>query len=299
MSDTALGAELPVYTSLMSESVKSSSGPQMLTLWHSFAVAADVAVIVGAVILASLLNLEFGGVPNAVILIVSGALAVISTSAAWLALGPLSLNVRMIGASLVLLAALVGATVPLAATGANAQAVMGMFVAGVAQFSLLQAPYWLFRSWHRLRICQLDEMVGGPIERFQYSLRQMLLVMTLVAVALGVGRGVFWMAANSERALDVDPELIGFFGLLVGYNLLLAWPLIWGVLSPGRIAFRICLGVVLAALVVICTYPMITSLIGREEGSWLYWLLFIPQPLFLLTHLVATRISGYRLVQGM
>jgi hypothetical protein len=45
------------------------------------------------------------------------------------------------------------------------------------------------------------------------------------------------------------------------------------------------------------TYPLTISVLGRGEGPWLYWLAFVPQPAYLLAHLLATRASGYRLVQ--
>jgi hypothetical protein len=279
-------------------SSRSSRGPRMLALWHLLALLADVGVIGAAIVIASRAGLRFGSVHNLSVLTMGAALSVVSSTAAWLALGPLAISVRIVGAPLVCLAALVAATIALTATGANPEAIIGTFLAGIAQFLLLQAPYWLLRSWHRLRIVPVDELdLCGPIERLQYSLWQMLVVMTLIAVALGIGRGIIFLAGNSRGPSGTVVVLTSFFALLVGYNLLLAWPLIWAVLSPTGVVWKVASAIVLTGLVVVVAHPLTKTVLGPGEGSWIYWLVFVPQPAYLLTHLLATRISGYRLVR--
>jgi hypothetical protein len=231
------------------------------------------------------------------LLLAGAGLAGVSLSSAWLALGPLRMSIRLAAAPVVALGAVLLAILPLASAGANAAAVIGLFVAGVVQFLALQAPYWLLRLWHRLQIVHLKELEGGgPIDRLQYSLWQMLLVMTLVAVALAIGRGVFALAGTARQTGDVGTTLLLFFSLLVAYNLLLAWPLLWGVLSPLGIAWKFPAAGALAALVVVAAYPLTNSVLPGE-GQETYWLIFAPQPAFLLAHLFATRVAGYRLVR--
>ena len=275
----------------------SSVGPAKLALWHLLSLVADIAVVVSAVVVSSRYGVRFGPVPNLSVIVVGAALALVSTAAAWLALGPLAFWIRGIGAPFVCLGALVAATILLWMTSANSDAATGTFVAGIAQFLLLQVPYWLLRFGHRLQIAPLDRTVQGmEAERLQYSLWHMLLVMTLVAVALGVGRGVFVLVAPA-RPTGSELTLIAFFVLLVSYNLLLAWPLIWAVLSPSGFLWKVAAALVLAALVVVVAHPLTISLLGAGEGTWVYWLIFVPQPAYLLIHLLATRISGYRLVR--
>lgn len=270
----------------------------MLVVWHLLALAVDAGLI-GAVLIR---RWSLGGGLNTVqhfaVLVMGAALAVTSLTAAWLALGPLAIAVRMAVAPLVCLVVLFAATLPLAATGANPAAVMGLFLAGIAQFLLLQVPFWLIRSWHRLRVVALGELGGrGSMERLQYSLWQMLVVMTLIAMALGIGRGIIALVGHSSPGPGFVVVLSSFFAMLVGYNLLLAWPLVWAVLSPIRMARKIAWAIGLTILVVIVAYPLTTAILGPGEGAWIYWLIFVPQPAYLLAHLFATRAGGYRLVQ--
>lgn len=271
----------------------------MLALWHLLALVVDAGVI-GAVLTISMrMELRFGSVPNLAVLVMGAALAAVSMAAAWLALGPLTFSVRLACAPLACLAALFAAAILLLTIGAKPEVVIGVFLAGIAQFLLLQAPYWLLRSWHRLQIVSLDELEpSGPLKRLQYSLWQMLVVMTLVAVSLGVGRGLIAFTGGARGPQGFELILICFFVLLVGYNLLLAWPLVWAVLSPTGLVWKVASASVLAALVVAIAYPLTTWLLGVGEGPWIYWLVFAPQPAYLLTRLFATRISGYRLVRS-
>lgn len=268
----------------------------MLAMWHLLALVADAAVVGASLAGALRFQTRFEPLQHLALLAIGAALATSSVTAAWLALGPLSVPLRMAVAPLICFAALFAAALPLVATHVNPEAVIGVFLAGIAQFLLLQAPIWLIRTWHRLRIAQLEELAeSGPIERLQYSLWQMLAVMTLVAVALGIGRGI--MALVGPFRGPGGLTLIFFFVLLVAYSLLLAWPLIWAVLSPSGVMWKGACAAVLVALVLTITYPLTISVLGRGEGPWLYWLAFVPQPAYLLAHLLATRASGYRLVQ--
>jgi hypothetical protein len=168
---------------------------------------------------------------------------------------------------------------------------------GIVQFMGMQAPYWLLRTWNQLRIVHVRDLgAGGSMERLQYSLRQMLLAMTVVAVSLAIGRGVFALAGTAPANSNIAITLLAFFAILVCFNLLLAWPLLWALLAPTGVQWKIAASALLAGLVIVSALPLTTTVLGGE-GPSIFWLVFVPQPAFLLTHLLAMRLAGYRLVR--
>ena len=276
-----------------------SPSARRLALAQCLACFVDIAVM-GSVVVVTLLLFpsRFEGGVHVAVMMMGMALAIVSIVSAWVPLGPLPLSVRVVAAPLICLVALLLAALLLAASDVDVEPVIGILIAGVAQFVVLQAPYWLFRQWHHLRIVHRGELAAeGLAERLQYSLGQMLLVTTLVAVALAIGRGIFSLASEGDGPRGSVLTLAVFFMLLVGYNLLLAWPLLWAVLATRGIVWRLAAAAVLVALVLVSAYPLCVAVLGSGEGRWIFWLTFAPLPAYLLTHLFATRLCGYRLLR--
>src|SRR5262245_2836257 len=79
-------------------------------------------------------------------------------------------------------------------------------------------------------------------------------------------------------------------------NLLLAWPLIWSVLSPIGPLWKMAVSVTLGLLVTATELPAAESFLGKGPDEF-FWLINFPQLAMLLTYLIATRWLGYRLIR--
>lgn len=229
--------------------------------------------------------------------LIGACYGVISIAAAWLALGSHPWHWRLIGTSAAVLTALASGMIGFAAVfRGGEEALIGLCASGVAQFVLLQAPYWLLRRCYRLRVIHQTEL--GPEDasgRLQFSLWQMLTVMTIIAVALGAGRGLVAVLRLAEQTRGIDGDIIVVFTLLVGYNLLLTWPLIWSVLSPAAARWKVPLAIVIAGVLTAVEMPSAQSLLGKGPAGF-FWLINMTQVACLLAHLIAMRWCGYRLI---
>jgi len=273
---------------------ESAAGSRYFTLVHLLLIGAEIVLAVVATLLVIRLVRERD---DHVAVILGVCYGVISVAAAWLALGVQPWLMRLCGSVLTALAVLVSGVVGFAAIMGSEDFLGGLVVSGLAQFLLLQFPFWLLRWVWGLRLVHEGQL--GPAagrDRFQFSLWQMLLVMTLVAVALGIGRGVVELLGKFGGSRGMGGDDLIVFSLLVGYNLLLAWPLIWSVLSPGGAIWKTALALLLGAALTAFEMPVARALVGTGPSE-LFWLMNIPQVACLLAHLAVTRACGYRLVR--
>jgi hypothetical protein len=151
-----------------------------------------------------------------------------------------------------------------------------------------------------LTVVQVDDALStAAAEKLQFRLWQMLLGMTIIAVVLGIGRGLYqWILAWSPSPY-VDDELIVLFTLFTGFNLLLAWPMLWAILaSTKNSTARVFVSVALAAIVTLVEYPVFVGVLPVVQPPPLvFWIINVPQVLCLAAHLIATRSGGLCLVR--
>jgi len=276
-----------------------AAGPRRFALTQLLTVAINAVTIILTLAVLAMMGRPFDDEGGLLMVVISAAFGPVSLCAAWLALGPFSFPLRLVWAPTAATLCLFISAIALALARADGKSIAGIFVAGGAQFLLLQAPYWLLRWSNGLRVMhasQFDELALP--ERFQFRLWQMLLVTTVAAIVLGIGRGlVSLLTVSGFRARDLA-EMVVFLTLFVGFNLLLAWPMIWAVLSPGRAGWKIAVALALVAATTAVEYPVVASLLGNGGAPWWCFILLNgPQIFCLAAHLVATRICGYRLVR--
>lgn len=167
------------------------------------------------------------------------------------------------------------------------------------QFLVVQAPYWLTRSWLNLRAIPKSEMpTVTRVASLQYSLLEVLFAVTMAAIALGIGRWAIHLGIYAREQRDGGLEAIAAFGLLVGFGALVAWSLAWAALSRSASLWKLASAIFVTAVLMIGTYSVLPSVTPGPSGSS-FWLFFAPLPFYLLTHLLAARLCGYRLVRSL
>ena len=217
------------------------------------------------------------------------AFAIASVQANWLVFGPYRFAIRLFVTSIVAIITAVLAIVILRPIG---DIILGVAIIG--QFVLLQAPLWVLRAAFRLRLRYTATDLQESSKSIQFSLWHMLLGMTVVGMLMGMGR----LFTASLQKLDVGhtKDLHGF-GLFVGFNLLLAWPLIWSILSPSKLFLRLSIALLLAVVLTVCEAFVFLKLFGMQEAPVFFGITNVIQCLTLMSHLLITRSFGYHLVR--
>lgn len=164
-----------------------------------------------------------------------------------------------------------------------------------------QIPLWIARKSFRWRLINLEDensdSEDGPL---QFSIRHMLLVMLLVALALGPAQLV--LPSMRLRALfyHVD-ELAAVLAMLVVTNLIMAVPCVWGALVksipfPPQIWPVFC-AVVAAAEVGVFWLAFAPVSVGLIEVLLAFFLFNLLQCATVYFTLRLFRAAGYRLVR--
>jgi hypothetical protein len=215
---------------------------------------------------------------------------------AWVALGPLTLVVRLplslawLGTAVL---ALVGNVV---VHGPGSQEVVIVFGgAAFGQWLLAQFPLWPLAVGYGLRIRHAgDDALRGRAEQ-QFGIRQLLIVTTIVAVALAIGRAIA-LAVATRFSVDIEVFIIISFLAIAGLTMML--PLVLAALLlrhalPATLAM-----LMLIALGTATELPLLVSLSpraggGPEVGHFIG--LNAVQCLWVLAVTGALRAAGYRL----
>jgi hypothetical protein len=227
--------------------------------------------------------------------------AQINLAAACLALGPFSLKARFAIATVIgMFAYIATACSFLGEPGRDVY--LGLLVGFVAEFVVIQTPLWLMRWQLGLRIVHYADLTAEEsIRSRQFTIRELFLTTTFIAVLLGIGRAVFsslsdFPLLNSGR--DVV-RMISLFLMIAGFNLLLAWPAIGSVLIARGQLFTIPLAICIAAAATYYESHVFNLLFGPgPQNQYLFFgCLNGPHFLLLLISLGITRAFGYRLIR--
>jgi hypothetical protein len=172
-------------------------------------------------------------------------------------------------------------------------------VAYVALFAAMLVMFGgIFLLWRR-RFAQLrcvddvDERPAVAPRRRQFSVLHLLLLMSIVAVVLGLMRGA--TAGDTERWHELAINLLGVVALVVN---IIAAP--WAALALGPARGRVALVLVVSVLLgMAVSFTAVFKLPMPEWRVWLFStqsLAFAVPPLILVASLLVVRSCGYRLV---
>jgi hypothetical protein len=221
-------------------------------------------------------------------------------AAAWTALGPLRLIWRL-PLSLAWLAASVGAlaaNISLFGPGGEREIVVVFGTVAFGQWLLAQMPLWGLAVGYGLRVRHASE--AGPAQdrqQRQFGIRELLIVTTIVAVVLAIGRAIV-AAAASTMVMEPGPLFIISFLAIAGIILIL--PLVLAALLPQHALAASLVMLMLIGLGTAAELPLLVALKPPPGGPgpeiWHFYAINGFQCVWVLAVIAALRRAGYRLV---
>ena len=258
--------------------------------------AAAALIAAGCGLVAVLLSLEPGleAFPAGVML---GTLfGQVSLAAAWTALGPLRLVVR-----LPLAAAWIAGLILLVAAGEDQMQLQGLLILGGAfsgQWLLVQIPLWMLVRIYGLRIALEGEAAALSASDQQFGIRQLMILTAIVAVVFGAGRlllgGLKW---DTNQGNDFF-EIARAYAVIVAVNALITLPILAAVLLPRRAAAASILAVLFALAMAGVELSLLHLLaVGGPRELWpIIVTKNVVQCAWVLPIVAILRAGGYRLV---
>ena len=163
-----------------------------------------------------------------------------------------------------------------------------------------QIPLWIAGKWFRWRLINLEDggiaSEDGPL---QFNVRHVLLVMFLVALALGPARLV--LPSMTFDGLYLADELAVILSTVVVTNLVMTVPCIWGALVRSN-AIPLLVWPVYCAVVTAAEFGTLCVLLGSPGSDWrevllAFFLLNLLQCVTVYFALRLFRAVGFRLVR--
>jgi hypothetical protein len=164
-----------------------------------------------------------------------------------------------------------------------------------------QIPLWIGAKSFRWRLINLKNAGGEPADGpLQFNVRHMLVVMFLVALALGPARLV--LPPEAFDGLRLEDEMVVILAALVGTNLVMTVPCIWGALIKTNpvppLAWPVYCAVVTAV-----EFGSLCMLLGPPSLDWseallVFFLLNLSQCATVYFALRLFRAVGFRLVRA-
>jgi hypothetical protein len=223
-----------------------------------------------------------------------------SLAAGWCALGPFAL-VRRLPLAAVWLAALT------VALGINlvtdrSQPPDGLRIllvvggAMCAQWLLVQLPIWWLVARYGLRIRLPDETRPPGQRSQQFGISQLLILTTIVAAVLGVGR--FFLGGLTTDVVNTMDNGVTLFGFLAIASALISFPLMAAALLRQKTVVAVIAAVALVALATVLEVHLFELIVpgsfdpqNREVLSFMN----VTQCAWILATLLLLRAGGYRL----
>ncbi|MCI0357381.1 MAG: hypothetical protein L0211_02715 [Planctomycetaceae bacterium] len=188
-------------------------------------------------------------------------------AAAWTALGPLPLIWRLPLSLAWLAASVVALAMNITINGPRGDYEVAVVfgVVALGQWLVAQAPLWGMAVGYGLRVRHASESSPGQDRKErQFAIRQLLIVTTIVAVVLGIGRAVV-LAVVSNTVIESGPIIIISFLAIAG--LVMTLPLILAALLPRHALPASLVVLVLIGLGTATELPLLTSLHPAAGGG--------------------------------
>jgi hypothetical protein len=160
-----------------------------------------------------------------------------------------------------------------------------------------QVPLWIARRWKWRLVLGTSDAIGAASDERQFSLRQLLLSMVLLSVALGLGR---WILPPGRVAIDLDDELLFILPVIAIVNMLVVLPCIWGAFFEWRLLPVLAVVWFMYALVVTAIeIGVLVAFLGPAgDDIFAMFLLFnLAQCLAVAGTLMVLRVAGVRFIR--
>jgi hypothetical protein len=160
-----------------------------------------------------------------------------------------------------------------------------------------QVPLWIARRWQWRLVPEAPDASDVPQDERQFSLRQLLLGMVLLSVALGMGR---WILPPGSAGVDLNHELPILLPVLAIVNMLVVLPCIWGAFLEWRLLPVLAVVWFMYALVVTAIeIGVLVAFLGPAgDDIFSMFLLFnLAQCLAVTGTLMVLRVAGFRLIR--
>ena len=219
-----------------------------------------------------------------------------SVAAAWAAFGPLPWYVRLPLAVTWLGALVLAVAISIAWHGGPAQILALLFVLLLGQWLLMQVPLWALAWTYGLELVHRDDIgqSGQPRGRatLQFGIRQLMTLTLVVAIVLGILRGVIVWAVDYLGGGDA----IIFIFLAVA-ACVMSLPLVMAALLPRRAVVATLAVLVLLALATAWELPLL-RLLPKAAGpdQWIFFFVNGFTAVWIVALIGALRLNGYGLV---
>jgi hypothetical protein len=275
------------------------------SLWR-FAAANVIALAVGwaaGFVLTYCLAAATSDRDVAVLALIGTGMGHATVVAAWLALGPTAIGIRL-PVSLLLLGlgyfllrhGFIGWLQADRNFPDYAVVLAGIAMAALVQFMLVQIPLWLCRGMYGLRMTAGGSTLGQlDARRRQLSLKQILATITAVALLLAGLRGLSDQISIANSGPDRWLRLCVVFGMIVGFDLLLSWLAMWGFLSSRNRWKRVALATGLAAAMTLVQNLIFAEVFGSRAMRLAIMWLNLPHYALVVAAFTATHAAGFSL----
>ena len=216
-------------------------------------------------------------------------------SAAWMALGPLPIIYRAPLSITWLVMLIVGLSINLAINGGPSGALVIVAVCLVGQWSLVVITLLITRAIFGFRLQHPDECrTDASAPQFQFGIRQLLIVTSIVAVVLGIGRVA--MPVLSKYLEFPGGREIPIFTFLGIAAALVTLPLIIAALMRRLAILGVAITLALIGLATYWELSLMRAVSISGPGTGDFMALNGATTLIMLVLLAVIRLNGYRLV---
>lgn len=175
---------------------------------------------------------------------------------------------------------------------AGSALVFGGIILG--QWLAVQTPLWLIRLVFGWRIGTLDSVADDSgREELQFGIKQLLGWTAAVALLLGIGR---WFIGDELRENHAEEawEMAAFALVLVGSNVMVAWPMIWATLVRRWVPAWTTVALVIAVAATLGELEGYNRVAGGGGDHEVFWWINGVHVTWVYCSLVVMRLCGYR-----
>lgn len=213
--------------------------------------------------------------------------------AIWTAWGNVRAIVRF-GTGLLLIGLVTASVAMMSFRDTSPSEAIAIGISVAVQWLAVQFPLWILRIRFQWRLAiEGARQPAGSKKDSQFGIKQMLLWMLLVAILMGITR-----AALPPEVLSINQvavlETLTIVAILLVFNTLLAWPLIWGTLYSRNVLVWTPIAVVCGILITLCEVTVFNAAMPGGSANILFLLNF-SQYVFVGGSLLVVRLCGYRL----
>ncbi len=178
------------------------------------------------------------------------------------------------------------------------------FLLGVLLLAQLcaQAPLWIGAKWFGWRLVAKDAEFDAAGTGKQFSILQLMIGTSLLAMVFGLGRIVLPAQALALTRVDLDWEACVILAAMTVFNLQFVVPCVWGAFRPFASMRRlIAIWTVIVTAATIVQFLILCALIGAPDqpliSCWAFLVMNFTQCATVAGTLLLLRSCGFRLIR--